>query len=350
MRFNFAILTRSLLIVGVALAYSAQAQPSERRPGEAIIFSSPDDDGVSSNMPSLAAKPPVLLEMANAIQSPAVKFGDSSEAAPLPESQPPAISPAQVQQMQRLLDERKNWALLTPEEILGLPTQEKILGIPERDASGQPKNEPVMARYYERQEQSQARTNNDYFGVPDSTPRGDSSDDQEIPMNAYIWTPTSSSPGNSALMDQFLSGTPDGRAASAQAPENGSMKPFDQPAPPPKDKSEQEAEMEQFQQLLQSHPPSGGAANAPALGGPIFSSSSTAPIPAPEQPTALIPVGASYTPLSSGIATPAGLTPLPGLLGPTNAALPVFAPEWKPQPPPWASSAPQLGVIPQRKF
>jgi hypothetical protein len=27
-----------------------------------------------------------------------------------------------------------------------------------------------------------------------------------------------------------------------------------------------------------------------------------------------------------------------------------LAPEWKPPPPPWMSSGPQLGVIPQRKF
>ena len=61
-------------------------------------------------------------------------------------------------------------------------------------------------------------------------------------------------------------------------------------------------------------------------------------------------MGASFTPLSSGIAMPAGLAPLPGLLGPTNTGLPALVPEWKPQPPPWLSSAPQLGVIPQRKF
>jgi hypothetical protein len=41
---------------------------------------------------------------------------------------------------------------------------------------------------------------------------------------------------------------------------------------------------------------------------------------------------------------------LPGLLGPTNTAPPMVAPEWKPQAPPWQSSAPQLGAIPQRKF
>ena len=77
----------------------------------------------------------------------------------LPAPLPPAISPGQARQMQQLLDEQKNWALLTPEQILGPPTREKILGIADRDAFGQPKNETGMMQYLERQEQLRARTN-----------------------------------------------------------------------------------------------------------------------------------------------------------------------------------------------
>jgi len=80
---------------------------------------------------------------------------------------------------------------------------------------------------------------------------------------------------------------------------------------------------------------------------PILSSPSAVAVSG--QPAA-IPVGASYVPLSSGIAMPAGVTPLPGLLGPTNMGLTTRAPEWKPELPPWLSSGPQPGVIPQRKF
>jgi len=107
--------------------------------------------------------------------------------------------------------------------------------------------------------------------------------------------------------------------------------------------------LEPFQQLLRPHSLSGGAAKAPALGSSIFSPPSTAANPAPGS-SAEIPMGASYAPLNSGIGMPVGVTPLPGLLGQTNMGLPVFAPEWKPQAPPWSSSAPQLGAFPQRKF
>ena len=351
MGFSFANLTRWLLIAGVTLAaaYAAQAQHAGRRPGQAIIFSSADDDDVSSNMPSLAAKPPGMLDFANTVQSPVLKFGAASETEPQPGPQTPAISPAQAQRMQRLLDERKNWALLTPEEILGLPTQGKIPGVPDRDAFGQPKNKTVVAQYYERQEQLRARTNNDNYGAPDSAPRWDFSGSRELPMNPNIWTPAGSRPGNSALMNQLLNGTPDSRPAPAQAPERGWSKSFNLPAPPPGPTPEQQAAMEQFRQLLQPHSLPGGIAKAPALGRPIFSSPSTTPNPAPGQ-SAVIPIGASFTPLSSGIAMPAGVTPLPGLLGQNNTALPMLAPEWKPQAPPWMSSAPQPGAIPQRKF
>jgi len=356
MGFCSANLTRWLLASGMALAvaYAAQAQHAGRRPGQAILFSSADDEDVSSNMPSLAAKPPGMLDFANAVQAPGAKSDAAPETELLP-PQTPAISPAQAQQMQRLLDKRKNWALLTPEEIFGLPTPEKILHVPERDAFGQPKNETVVEKFYERQEHLRARTNNDNYGAADTAPRWSLSDNQDLQMNPNIWTPAGSKPGNLALMNQLLNGTTDNRAAPVpapapgQAPESGWSKPFSLPTPPPGPTTEQQAAMEQFQQLLKPHSLTDGTAKAPALGSPIFSSSSLAPNPAPGS-SALIPMGASFTPLSSGITVPAGVTPLPGLLGQTNMAMPMYEPEWKPQPPPWQSSAPQPGVIPQRKF
>ena len=105
--------------------------------------------------------------------------------------------------------------------------------------------------------------------------------------------------------------------------------------------------MDQFQQLLQPHPASGGAAKGTALAQPDFFTSRHRARGRP--PPAIVPIGVSYTPVSSGIGMPAGVPPLPSLFSPTNTA-PAFEPAWKPQPPPWASSAPQLGVMPQRKF
>ena len=352
MGFSFANLTRWLLAAGVAgaVAYAAEAQHAGRRPGQSILFSSADGDDVSSNMPSLTAKPPGLLDFANAVQSPTPKSGAASESETLPEPQTPAISPAQAQRMQRLLDERKNWALLTPEQILGLPTQEKILGITDRDALGRPKNETVVEQYDERQEQARTRTNNDNYGAADLAQRRRFSGSQDLQMNPGIWTPAGGRPGNSALMNQAFDGTQDNPAASVQTPKSGWSKPFSLPASLPGPTPEQQAAMAQFQQLLQPRSLPGDSPKTPALGSPIFSASSTTPSPPSGQQFPAIPVGASFTPLSSGIGLPTGVTPLPGLLGQNNTAPALLTPEWKPQPPPWLSSGPQPGAIPQRKF
>ncbi len=178
---SFANLTRWLLLASVALAaaYPAQAQRARGRPGQPILFSSADDDNVSSNRPPLAPKPPGSLGFANAIQSPDANLGAASQTGPLPEPPPPAISPAQAQQMQRLLDERKNWALLTPEQIL----------LPDRNALGQPKNETVVAQFYERQDRLRTRTNNANYGGADSATRRGFSGDQGPQMNPGVWTP-----------------------------------------------------------------------------------------------------------------------------------------------------------------
>jgi hypothetical protein len=347
MGFSAAQLSGCLLVIGVAVAaFSAEAQPAGRRPGQAIIFSSPDGEDVSSNLPSLTAKPPELLDWANAVPSPGAN-SDAAAPAELPVlPQVPPISPAQVQQVLRRLDEQKNWAMMTPEEILGQPTQKKILGVTDRDAFGRPKDESVVMQYFNRQDQSLSRTNAGHFGAVDLSARHDLLNGQGSQYDPDIWAAAGGKRGGPAFMNPFSTAKTDNRGASARAPQNEWLKTFNLPAPPPKPTSEQQSAMDQFQQLLQPHPASGGAAKGTGLVRPIFSSPATAPEVAPP---AIVPIGVSYTPVSSGIGVPAGVPPLPSLFSPSNT-VPAFEPAWKPQPPPWASPGPQLGVMPQRKF
>ena len=351
MAFSFANWMRCVVVAGVALAATCPvcAQSAGRRPGQPILFSSPDDQDVSSNTPSLTARPPGALDFANVIQSPSQGSGIAPGVEPLPAPPMPTISPAQAQQMQRLLDERKNWALLTPEQILNPPTQEKILDIADRNIFGQPKNETVVMQYVKRQDQLLSGTNNFNFGHADPVSRRGFSDNMEPQIIPNYWNPAGGRPGNSGLIDQIIGRTPDSRGDATQPPKNIWQKSFDLPAQEPKPTPEQQDAMNQFQALLQPHPLSGGAAKAPSFGTPTPVAPATAPKTAAGQAPA-ISIGASFTPLSSGVTMPAGLTPLPGLLGPTNTGLPALVPEWKPQPPPWQSSTPQMDVMPQRKF
>ncbi len=56
--------------------------------------------------------------------------------------------------MQQLLNDRKNWIFMTPEEILGTSTTEKMLQPPERDAFGKEKNPTQLERFLQRESQA----------------------------------------------------------------------------------------------------------------------------------------------------------------------------------------------------
>jgi hypothetical protein len=69
-----------------------------------------------------------------ALNSPGSLFGSQPQADfdILPGTQPPRqISAEEVKQWQKLLDDKKNWTLLTPEEFMGIPTAEQIMGLPD---------------------------------------------------------------------------------------------------------------------------------------------------------------------------------------------------------------------------
>jgi hypothetical protein len=340
-----------LLLAGAAgmVALSAPAQAS-RREGQSILFSSPDNDEVATNVPSLSAKPPVLSGFAAAVQAPVFNFQPVPQTAPLPMPSAPMVSAAGAAELQRQLDERKNWTMLTPEEILGLPTPEKMLGLPERDDAGQPKNETVAERFFERQEsQHNASTNNNAAG--NSTAQWNLSDSQPRPFNPASSIPANNYPGNTTLMDQFLNGKSDNNsAATSQNPDLNWPKLFSSSATPATPTPEQQAAAAEFQKLLEPRSSAPAAADA-SPGDTIFSTLKNPSVPDPVlgQPT-VVPIGLSLTPLSSGISTPVGVTPLPALSGQTTKPATPAAPEWKPQLPPWMLSTPQLGVVPQRKF
>src|SRR5476651_2403349 len=120
MDFCFSNLKR-WLPVAVAVAVSGAQAQSFMRPGQAIIFSAPDDGDTASNTPSLAAQPPVSPGFGDMIHAPDFNFQRIPKAgAQLPAPQQATVSPAEA-------DRRVNWALMTPAEILGIATPEKVL-------------------------------------------------------------------------------------------------------------------------------------------------------------------------------------------------------------------------------
>jgi hypothetical protein len=341
MGFSFAYLKRVLPLAAAVLVavFSAQAQRAALRPGQSILFSSPEGDTVFSNMPSLSPKPPESLDLGNTLRAPPpFSFSGPPVDTPLPVGAP-VVSPAEALRMQDLLDKRKNWMLLTPAEILGATTPEKILGIPEHDAAGRPKNLTALERYTERQNQTPTVNTNAH-----AFPTWNFSDKQPDTLNSLPGG--LGSPDNMA--SSLLNPAPDNQTFAGQNGNNNWSKLFGSPAPSPVVTLAQQANMERFRQLLQPGSSSTAAAATPSLSGMKISLPQTALSSGLGQ-SALTPIGASFTPLNNGIGKPAEMPKLPSIWS-LSLTSPPSAAAWASQPPPWLSPTPQPFTVPQRKF
>ena len=326
----------------MAMALSIEAQQPATNAGQSIIFSSPDNGGVSSNLAPLATQSPSPLNFQDNSQSASpVSAFDNPPVAP-----PPA--PGEGQQLQKRFERRRDWVLMTPAEILGVTTPEKILKIQERDAAGRPKNLTPLERYNEREQAKNARTNDSY--LPDrSMPSRNFWGEGNSRTNAVSFSPADNGLKNlrSIIFNNSLNAAPNNDLFANPGESSVWSKSADLSAPLPAPNPMQQSDMDQFSQLLErSSPPTAATTLAP--GGTIFFQPQT-PSASDSTRSLVDPAGASFTPLSSGIGRPAGLESLPGVTGQAGSQ-PAFTPSLAPQLPPWMLQTPQPFVVPQRKF
>jgi hypothetical protein len=330
-----------LLVIAMgAMVLSAAAQPS----GQSIIFSAPPADDAESATPTLAPPSSPLPSLPSTLQAPVSPFNYNSAPDNFPMPPQPSANSSEQQQMKKLLDDRKNWTLMTPEEIFGTATTDKSPQPAERDATGQEKTPTQLERYLDRQNQPLTDHTNNWQNDRDNAP----------------WDLT---PGRNRtnLSDSRRDGTTDmsqnlnrlfgglrNNDILANQNANAGWDSLNPPAPPApvKPDPEQLAAMERFRQLLAPSPaptpePSPNSSFFPAPK-PVVDPNFTQPDFVPN------PAGASFTPLTTGIGRPTGLTPLPGITSPVPH--PAAAPSWAPQPPPWVSQTPQPFAGPQWKF
>jgi hypothetical protein len=311
--------------------------------GQAISISAPDNNEVSAGAPSLSAKAPVVADLPSELRAPASYNSQDFTAdftAP-PQAFVPAVSAAQSQRLKTMLDARNNWALETPEQILGVETPEKILNIPDRDAAGQQKNLTAVDRYYQRMNQTQA----DAFRAGDENNAGQSNQqdaEKNSRVDADIFNPANGRLGASGqILNQPTVAAPDNSILAGQGDESSWSKLFGSSQPSSAPDPAQLAAMNRFKQLLQ---PNASAAPTPA-------DSSTYSPYAPRdyrhgQPAAN-QLAISFAPLSSGIGTPSGLSVRGGS---QNNWKPPAPPAWAPKPAPWLSKKPQDFVVPKQIF
>jgi hypothetical protein len=331
---RFSNLKWLLFLASASAAVPVQAQDAKSA-GQPISFSSPANSDAVPDV-SLVPKSPDLSGLPDALLVPKSLNSDANSTPP--SFVPRTVSPAQVDQLKTMLDDRKNWSLMTPEEILGVDTPEKILQIPRRDAAGQEQKLSAVDRYNQRRNQTQTPGVNGY---------DDNANNQDRRTDAGAINPVGSRLGNSSagIWDQPVI-APENGILGGQNGDSSWSKLFGSSQQSSDPDPAQLAAMDRFKQLLQPSP-SPATMTTPSSG----DAASATPYYAPRDyrfgQSAANPSAASYTSLSSGIVTASGLK-TPGAV--QNNSQPAAPPAWVPKPAPWLSKMPQDFVVPKQKF
>lgn len=331
------------LLAGVLMAatfsVAGQGVPSS---GQPILYSTPAGDAALG--PAFSGAAADQSSFADELSAPAPVFSQRpSMALPAPFS-PPSQNDLRFN---KLLQDRKNWALMTPEEIMGVTTPEKILGLPSADDAAQSSLSPEQ-RFIVRQSQSASSATNGgggFFGSKENTPRWllqqnlDDADDSSLPNYG--------NPSPLANPSRMLSAPSKNNPFAPLNADSDWIRPppaasFDKPTP------EQAAAMDRFRELIGSD--SGADKPVKPSPGYNFISSPDAPPDPNLKPQPIYnPAGASYSVLGDNISKPSGITPLPGVTSQpfkTESS----APSWAPKPPPWLSQEPNPFAPSQRVF
>ena len=117
--------------MGGLLVCSAQAGGKER--GRPIEFSEPRSDEVTTNLHQLTSKKDGLRQLEEDLYKPLQSFTPKSslEGVVAPPPRPPAAPVIQSKRAKELLERRKNWVFMSPEDLLAGPTVEEILKSPQ---------------------------------------------------------------------------------------------------------------------------------------------------------------------------------------------------------------------------
>lgn len=318
---------------------------------QAIHFSKPADQDPA--VTAGAFEHPASHADPNAFKAPTPlfgAFGSSPDTSALSRGAPMPVYPnPNAALWQKALRDRKNWALMTPEQILNIPTPESILGVAsqQEDAKLSPEERFLNRR---EQEAQAAATNGAIRSISSTSSSVWASIDTSDEGFQHTDNKNDADPNGRQTMPQLLQNrgaffnqiAPSSAGAAPQAVSIWSSA-FQSADTAPKSTPEQLAGMEKFRALLESPPPQ------PAASADPFAAPPAAKVdPFLEaQPFSYNPAGSSPAAMESGISKPTGITPLPGITGLRPMAA---KPASLVQPPPWMSQSPQIGTLPQRQF
>jgi len=182
------------LVLGGLLVCDAQQGGSGRpRP---IEFSSPRSGQVATNLQPGMSRSDSLRQLEEDSFKPLQPLAPQSslDGVVVPPTRPAANPAIQHKRMKEMLERRKNWIFLGPEDLIGGPTVDGILKGPALGPDGRDQKElPALERYYERQAAKRSAANNpaqsrndELFGQTSQSNRreeGDAQTDSDLPSN-----------------------------------------------------------------------------------------------------------------------------------------------------------------------
>ncbi len=160
LKFTWPTLLVGALFVAAPLAYGPESPPKR---GQAILFSDPKSGVMASNAMQSATEKPALKNLPGDSKKSFEAFNseDSLSGALMPMAQPAPPPMISSKRVKALIEKRKDWVFLSPEEIVGVQSAEDALQASEYDADGKEKGKakPVQ-RYRERLDKSRAAMTN----------------------------------------------------------------------------------------------------------------------------------------------------------------------------------------------
>jgi len=164
---NFRLSSRQICLVSAALTFSGllvyDARGAGKERGRPIEFSAPRSSQVATNLQPGMSRPDSLRQLEEDSFKPMQPLAPQSSldgVVVLPTR--PAATPAiQSKRVKEMLERRKNWVFMSPEDLVSAPTVEGILNAPARGPDGREKKEsPALEGYYERQAAKRSAANN----------------------------------------------------------------------------------------------------------------------------------------------------------------------------------------------
>ena len=154
---SFRLSSRRICLGATILVLSGplvcNAQPGDKQRGRPIEFSVPRSDEVTTNLHQSLSQPDGLKRLEEDLYKPPQLFEPQSSldgvvALPTRPTPSPVI---QNKRVKELLERRKNWIFMSPEDLLAAPTVDEILKTPTLGPDGQEQKDlPAFERYYKR--------------------------------------------------------------------------------------------------------------------------------------------------------------------------------------------------------